>query len=746
MKSKTKKIMSFIFIFAVLGGFAIFLAYLSSASLETAADEQVYESGLKADEKQGYVKVLENDRLRLFFDPALVLLKIEDKENGSVWLSNPENPENDKIAFGQNKSLIKSLLDVTYIDEQGSPYTVNSFMGSVSEKTYSCEIREDGVFIDFSFDDQGFEIPCFFTLSDDRFVARILSEDIKQHGKLKISKISLLPFFGAGGLDDDGYMMVPDGSGAIIKFNNDKQTYQPYIQPVYGRNLAVNLNTNLIKEQNATMPVFGIKKNDDAFLAVITKGEYQSELRANVSRKMTSNNTVYSSVVYIQSESNTLMAGSGDEETATMQSPQNTEGIYEVSYFFLQKNAGYTQMASRYRDYLELEKGMKKQSEPQKTALIDFLGGIKVQKTFLGVPYRAVEPLTTFAEAGSILTDLQDSGAESLLGAMTFSAKNGTESKLPVKQTFDGKLGGKNGYKNMMSLLDKNDIGFYLINDPIYMKKSGAGYTGINTIRNVTRSEAVSYNYKLTTGKKDNSLPKSRIISSVYVPKIVTGLTNSCLRNNMDRLGLSSIGCVNYSDYRKKSISANKTGEYLESALNSADRVDHLLFEGAFAYSFPYADVITKAPVSSSRYDIEDMDIPFYEMVVSGYSSLYSDCVNLSGDEDCLLLRLAAFGVRPAFLVMSKEQSILQNTDYRKYYAASYSDNKEFILNTVSLFNKLDITAGKTITDFEWISGDLSKTTYDDGLVVLVNFSDKDIDCCGITVKAKDFEVKEGTD
>ncbi|MBP5305459.1 MAG: hypothetical protein J6Z02_06380, partial [Lachnospiraceae bacterium] len=607
MKFKPKKILSFIFIFIVLGGFALFLTYLSQASLETAADEEVYESGLKAEEKPGFVKVLENDRLKLSFDPALVILKVEDKENGSTWFSNPENADSDKIAFGQNKSLVKSLLDVTYIDEQGSPYTVNSFMGSVSEKTYSCEIKDDGVLVNLSFDDQGFEIPCFFTITEDRFVARILNDDIKQHGKLKISKISLLPFFGAGGLEDDGYMMVPDGSGAIINFNNDKQTYQPYIQSVYGKNLAVNLNTNLIKEQNATMPVFGIKKNDDAFLAVITKGEYQSELRANVSRKVTSNNTVYSSIVYIQSESNTLMAGSGDEETATMQSPQNMEGIYEVSYFFLPKNAGYTQMATRYREYLASEKGMKKQNDPQKAALIDFLGGIKVQKTFLGVPYRTVEPLTTFKEAGNILNDLQNEGAANVLGSMTFSAKNGTESKLPVKQTFEGKLGGKKGYKNLMSKLDETGMGFYLISDPIYMKKTGSGFTAFNTIRNVTRSEAVSYNYKLTTGKKDTSLPKSRIISSVYVPKILSSLTDSCLKNNMDRLGLSSIGCVSYSDYRKKSISANKTGDYFEEALNSANQIDHLLFEGAFAYSFPYADVISKAPVSSNRYDIEDM-------------------------------------------------------------------------------------------------------------------------------------------
>ncbi|MBP5304576.1 MAG: hypothetical protein J6Z02_01890, partial [Lachnospiraceae bacterium] len=245
--------------------------------------------------------------------------------------------------------------------------------------------------------------------------------------------------------------------------------------------------------------------------------------------------------------------------------------------------------------------------------------------------------------------------------------------------------------------------------------------------------------------KKDTSLPKSRIISSVYVPKILSSLTDSCLKNNMDRLGLSSIGCVSYSDYRKKSISANKTGEYFEEALNSANQIDHLFFEGAFAYSFPYADVISKAPVSSSRYDIEDMDIPFYEMVVSGYSSLYSDCINLSGDEDNLLLRLAAFGVRPTILVMSKEQSILQDTDYRKYYAASYSDNKDLILNTVSRFDKLDITSGKSITDFEWVSDSLSKTTYEDGSVVLVNFTDTDTDYEGLTVKAKDFEVKEGT-
>ena len=46
--------------------------------------------------------------------------------------------------------------------------------------------------------------------------------------------IDLLEFFGAAGSEEEGYLFVPDGSGALIYLNSGKKD-SAYIASVYGR-------------------------------------------------------------------------------------------------------------------------------------------------------------------------------------------------------------------------------------------------------------------------------------------------------------------------------------------------------------------------------------------------------------------------------------------------------------------------------------------------------------------------------
>lgn len=55
--------------------------------------------------------------------------------------------------------------------------------------------------------------------------------------------IDLLEYFGAAGPEEEGYMFVPDGSGALIMFNNGKVNAPAYIGYVYGED-----KTNLVNQ------------------------------------------------------------------------------------------------------------------------------------------------------------------------------------------------------------------------------------------------------------------------------------------------------------------------------------------------------------------------------------------------------------------------------------------------------------------------------------------------------------------
>ena len=92
-------------------------------------------------------------------------------------------------------------------------------------KTYYYRIDPDGsiVFL-FDFPNEKFRVPVRYALNGERFDASILTDGILEYGTNKIKSIEFLPYFGAGGMNEDGYLFVPDGSGALIYFNNERLT------------------------------------------------------------------------------------------------------------------------------------------------------------------------------------------------------------------------------------------------------------------------------------------------------------------------------------------------------------------------------------------------------------------------------------------------------------------------------------------------------------------------------------------
>lgn len=729
---------------AVLGLFAGLLVYLNSSQGSTAEETMDWVPQEAASCPEEWETVATNDHLELLFQPSTTQLIVRDKDSGAQWRSNPENAAEDPVAFGQNKTLVQSLLNVDYVNEQSNSYTMNSFQGSVQKKTYTYEYQEKGVTVNWMFGDVGLEIPCYFGIEEDRFVARVLTDQIRQHGSLTISRISLLPFFGAGSMEDEGYMVVPDGSGALISYNNDKQSYLSYVQTVYGRDLALNLQSNTLVTKNATMPVFGIRRNQDALLAVITKGAYQAELHAEEAKKLTGSNTVYSSLVLMQSENNTLLANSSDEETVIMMSPQQLPESYEVTYFFLEKEAGYGRMAARYQQYLVEEKGMQPLDVAQKDLNLSFLGGVEVRETFLGVPYRTVKPLTTFQDLQELVLSLKEAAGDgSFQVSMSKFENGGSESKLPTKLTYEGALGGEGKYKRMAQALETAGIDFYPVYDPVTIYSTGRGYGTLKAVRNVSRATSPQYTYLLTSGARDTGISPDYLVSPEYVEKITGKLLKSAAKKKVTSLGLEGISQKMYSDFRKDSTSRSQTGAYWENALqNAQESLDKLLLVEAYAYAFPYADVITQVPVSSSQYDVEDASIPFYQMVMSGYAALYGSPMNLSGNPREMMLHCVEYGVSPSFLLMGADSQTLLDTDLNGFYSIAYEDWDQDIRDLLEELQELDGVFGHRITGHRQLAQGVYSTAYEDGTEVYVNYGKEDAAVEGVTVPAMGFARK----
>ena len=56
---------------------------------------------------------------------------------------------------------------------------------------------------------------------------------IEENGGGSLYRIRLLGYFAAAGADENGYLVVPNGSGSLIYFNNGKSNVENYSQYIY---------------------------------------------------------------------------------------------------------------------------------------------------------------------------------------------------------------------------------------------------------------------------------------------------------------------------------------------------------------------------------------------------------------------------------------------------------------------------------------------------------------------------------
>ena len=162
---------------------------------------------------------LQNDRFALSLNKANDLLTLTDLSNGCVWNSIVADGLQDENAEGIAKTDLMSQLIVTYKSAMMTEMATNSYSDCVMNKTVEYSVDKNTITVVYKFKKLGFSIPVRFTITDDGFTSEIDAKNIIE-GENSILSISLLPYFGAAGSKDTGYMVVPDGSGAVVNFNN----------------------------------------------------------------------------------------------------------------------------------------------------------------------------------------------------------------------------------------------------------------------------------------------------------------------------------------------------------------------------------------------------------------------------------------------------------------------------------------------------------------------------------------------
>lgn len=623
-----------------------------------------------------------------------------------------------------------------------------------TEADYQADKEQSGA-ADAESESPWFVIPLTYRLDGKNLVVSIDPDQVEynDNGYYPVD-LDVLPWFGAAA-DADGYIFVPDGSGALIYLNNGKTNYSSYSAMVYGQDESTRVLSTSKSEIDPAftikLPVFGIKADDQALFAIIEEGAGYADISADIAGKTTSYNNVYAGFSYLQYGSAALsdMVGANSYQ---LYGNKNFTGTYQLRYAFLTgEDADYSGMASYYRDYLEQQEVLTRADEEALPLYTEYIGAIDRYKTILGVRYSAIEPLTTFAQAEEIVNRLKELGVGNQKLVYSGWMNGGLHGTAATKAKAVSSL--KKGGVNLQKLQeDMNALGidtFMTVDlQYVYQNKLLDGYSTMQYGPGYFDYTDITVNsYYLSDGFKEETL--ANLISPYYLGKITDRLNKSLSKYKLNGLNLGSACWLLYSDFvenrytdRQKAIQ-----DYEESFSSLKEGMDKLLGDNGNVYSFPYVEYMINAPLYSNGYQILDQDIPFYEMVLHGYIQYAGEAINLADDYQTTLLKSVESGAGLYYKWIYGDNSLLKETDYEELYSVHYGNWIDTAAKDYQRVSEaLEGLGSQLIIRHEILDKNVTRTVYENGSEIYVNYGSEPVTYDGVTIGAKDFAVRKGSD
>jgi len=705
-----------------------------------------------------YEKIAEQQRLVLYARLKTGEIAVEDKLTGEVWYSNPPDREKDTLANGFYKVSLNSQLLMSFSDPKGVVLQRGSFLHSVQRNGLSYEKRGDTIVFKYRFAQDGIMIPVQYSISDDCFSATVLTDEVEEGENTRLLTIDLLPFFGAAGTEDEGYILVPDGSGALIYLNNGKTAANTYQAPVYGEDQgqggllipasSAHLATITNKEA-IRIPVFGMKKNNTGFLAVIASSEARANIVADIAGRGTYYNKVHSQLEFRRSGSVMLTQRNFAERKSSIPERLSARGTpFEVKYFFLDEaDADYVGMAKRYREYQKSATGLDSKVKAGDIPLyIDLYGYINKVKPFLGIPIERVIPLTTLEDVRTIIGELFDNGISNVVVKYNNWAKGASFKKLPVNATIEGKLGSVKDFKALEQELKEMGGSIYLSADLMNVYRAGNGFSKYSdALKNVANTPLVLQKYVLDSAAVDSSIPGWYLLNPKKFDKFYSRFVNNLSKYGTENVGLDSLGSMAYSDLSSNGTSRTDIPGIVAGLLDKIqDSLPSILLEQANAYAVPYAEHVVNTPDHATFYDIIDEHIPFYQIVYHGMVNYSMVATNLSSNPEYVFLKCLETGAAPMYSWVGRNSEELFNSRLNHLFSADY---KAWIDEAISDYKKINEVLSRVstseITAHERLAVGVYRTAYGDALEVFVNYNDEKVTVDGVTIDGYGYTVRE---
>lgn len=591
-----------------------------------------------------------------------------------------------------------------------------------------------------------FSVSVNYRLDGRDLLAEIDPTTIESAAGYYLTRIYLLSSFGAVDPQAEGYLFVPDNSGAIIE-NSMKMTSLSHMDmPFYGTDFCLDITEGAQVAANGAFPVFGMKEADRTVFGVAEAGEANGGITVKLDDGIYPYHTVRPWVSYYVEDTTSYGSMLNEDNTRIFARKPNSD-IFRMRYHFLYgEEADYVGMAQYYRQYLLQSGRLNAQENLESLPLqIDFIGAITKKQKVMGVPKEIPVSVSTIQDIGKITQRLADSLKDVPIHYILMGAVNGgMDHSLPTKLQFEKTVGSREEYLDLASAVAQTGSDLSLAIDFTRVYKTGNGLRKSQQLSRFISKEYASHaDFLCATGLRNYERQGYWIAPSVY-----EDVLNKLLKNGDSdglRLYLQSVGNYLSGNYNDNCLTTRETSKKLLQ--KATDKLQQsgltVTAEGANAYMLPYTDRVTDVPFGGGDHLLESYSVPFVGMVLHGSVSISGPALNMQSSYKKAYLQCVESGCGLHYRLITGDQLLLSQTWFSDLFSVSASDWIDTIQADYQRAQQaLRGTESSRIVHHERLAEGVFRTEFENGTRIVVNYNLQPVAVDGMTVAGMDFVVQ----
>lgn len=754
---------------------------------------------IKEESMEEYEKLYETDGAVYYFREDRDIIAVLDKESGYLWKTGLDAPAAKKLRakamgasteeeFEELENMpVEDNMNEIYTDmanslitvEYRSPESLESLkkISSASSGSESAlqKLEENRFCLDVDFKEIDLQMKVYITFGEKKIQYHIPYDEFTGEGTKSMTTLYLTPFLGANGGQllrfnresgeydiverkdaPPGYAFVPDGSGALIRFQDNSAIFRQYTGDVYGSDVSQweyynAMLTDAMPLKDPVMPVFGVALGNDqaAFVAYADEGaEYMSIICTP------EENTTYYTWTCPQFTYNLryhqVFNKAGDGYFQMMEEPNAFD--ISMTYEFLSGDgsgsteaADYVGMALTYRKHL-IEEGILTEGNED---LEEPSGGVPIRLDFLmsdaksGVVGLENVVMTTAEDVRGILADVMDNGIRNINCGLQGWQKKGVTFSRPDTRKYSSAIGSGSDFENLMTDFSEMGVDISFQEDYVTINKTMMSYFD-NAVKHINSW----YSYV----DKSNLLPPTAPVTQfgyARPERSVKWLEEQYehakgIADSMTIGGIGSILTGDYADSGHTTVSG--TMALYQEQLGAMKEVKKNI-KNPGMYLWQYTDRYLQAPVGHSQYIFETDAVPFLQLVLNGTMEVYAPYANFSFYTQTDILKMIDYNLSPSFILTQEPSWKLADTVSADLYSTEYSLYKSLIQEVYSQVN----AALGQVKGFRWVDrlvaadGVIVNVYEKDGQVkrIIINYTDDPVTMEGVETAPKSALVTD---